>query len=188
MITSKTATSTTSSKRFEFILYRNETKFIIQRAFDIRNFNDESLNSHELKELLDEITGVNNGMWGSLGIIPNYLKEKSVDALWNSYNPYYQQYSIYKNPNDKVDNFQFEINVDKKTICKSQFSGNLFQPIVRYGVKMEVVDGVEVVKYDLNVRELVPIIINEINEFMSRKNYTVYDVKPTAYELHYNEV
>ena len=188
MVTSKTTHTQMVDKRFEFILYINETRFIIQRSFDIRNFNEESVNSHELKELMDEITGVNNGRWGSLGIIPQYLKEKSVDALWDSYNPYYQQYNIYKNPNEKIDNFQFEINVDKKTICKSTFSGNLFQPGVRYGAKTEMVDGVETVKYGLNVRDLVPLIINEISDFMSRKNYTVYDVKPTAYELHYNEV
>lgn len=144
-------------QRFEFLLYINN-HIICQRYFNIRNYNDEVLTSIELKELLDEISGMNNGEFGTLGIIPKYLKDKSVDYLWNNYNPYYiKPEEGNKNIFDKIDDFQFEIKVDKISVAKSQFSGNYFQPKVRYAV---------------DIKEIIPSIISEIRQFFSQKNYT----------------
>ena len=144
-------------QRFEFILYINN-HIICQRYFHIRDFNDESLNSWEIKQLMDSICGINNGEYGTLGIIPNFLKKKSIDYSWSIYNPYsVQSEQNIRNPNEKIDDFQFEIRVDKKTVAKSMFPGNLFPPKVRYAV---------------DIKEIIPAIMGEIRDILSQKKYT----------------
>ena len=59
---------------------------------------------------------------------------------------------------DKIDDFQFEIKVDKKTVIKGGFSGNLFPPKVRYAV---------------DIKEIIPSIMTEIRYFLSKENYTM---------------
>lgn len=171
--TTNTPDSKRPEQRFEFSLYINQSKYIVQRFFDIRDFNEDSIKSLELKELMDTIAGTNNGAWGDLGIIPKFLKQKSIDYLWNNYNPYYiQQEEGNKNNYDKIDNFQFEISVDKKVVARSEFSGNIFPPKVRY---------------DVNIREIIPTIMGEIRHFLAQKKYNVIEVSPTAYDIYYNE-
>jgi hypothetical protein len=74
----------------------------------------------------------------------------------------YYNLSIYKgdegskNNYDKIDNFQFEIKVDKVSVGKSEFSGNVFPPKVRYAVDIKVI----------------PSIINEICYFLSQSYVT----------------
>lgn len=157
-----TTNSTTESKkieeqRFEFILYINN-HIICQRFFHIRDFNEASINSFEIKNLMDAICGMNNGNFGELGIIPNHLKNKSIDFLWNNYNPYIpSSEQTTKVNNDKIDDFQFEIKIDKKTVGKAIFSGNPFPPKVRYAV---------------DIKEIIPAIMTEIRNSLSQKNYT----------------
>ena len=82
-----------------------------------------------------------------------------MEYLWGNYNPYVlPSEETVKPTNDKVDNFQFEIKVDKKSVIKSEFSGNLFPPKVRYSV---------------DVREIIPSIMNEIRSYFSQKTYTM---------------
>jgi hypothetical protein len=143
--------------RFQFILYIND-KYICQRYFNIFDFNEESLNSIELKDLMESIAGMNNGDLGSLGIIPRYLQKKSLTYLWDNYNPYAnQQDENIKNIFERKDNFQFEIKVDEKTVAKTEFSGNYFPPKIRYAV---------------DVREIIPEIMSEIRNYLSQKSYT----------------
>ena len=144
-------------ERFEFVLYIND-HIICQRYFNIRDYNEESVQSLELKDLMDNIIGMNINKWGELGIIPKHLKQKSVDYLWDSYNPYFvQNEDSSKVGSDKIDDFQFEIKIDKKVVAKGGFSGNHFQPKVRYAV---------------DVREIIPSIMHEIRTYLSQKNYT----------------
>lgn len=148
-------------QRFEFVLYIND-HIICQRYFNIRDYNEDSVKSLELKELVDNIAGMNNGSFGYLGLIPNFLKKRAVDYLWNNYNPYYvQPEEGSKNIYDKIDNFQFEIKVDKNVVAKTQFSGNFFPPKVRY---------------DVNIKEIIPSIMVEIRHFLSQKKYTKVEV------------
>lgn len=151
-------TKKVEEQRFEFILYIND-HIICQRYFNIRDYNENCLNSYELKELMDNIAGMNTDYFGSLGIIPKYLKRKSIDYLWDNYNPYFgQKEETNKNIFDKLDNFQFEIKVDKMTVAKSEFCGNFFPPKVRYAV---------------DVREIIPSIMNEIRHYFSQKKYSM---------------
>lgn len=144
-------------QRFEFVLYINK-HIICQRYFNIRDYNEESVKSIEIKELMDRIVGMNNGTHGSMGIIPTHLKKKSLEFLWKNYNPYYpQKEDAYKNIFEKEDIFDFEIKVDKASVAQSTFSGNFFPPNVRYQV---------------DIKELIPTIISEIKDSLSEKNYT----------------
>lgn len=156
--------------RFEFVLYinngRNEQEsdhIICQRLFDVKNYNDEVIGSLELKELMDDIAGIHNGAYGHMGIIPNFFKEQSKEVCWKQYKPYLISKSDTKNIFDNEDLFTFEIKVDKETVSKSVFSGNWFQTDVRYSV---------------NIRDIIPEIIDEIQKTFSRNDYT------TTYEQH----
>ena len=147
-------------QRFEFVLYINNN-IICQRYFHIFDFNEDSTKSLELKEMMDEIAGMNNGGFGSLGIIPNYLKQKSIQYLWDSYNPYFNQTDeSYKSPAKKGDMFQFEVKVDKKVVAATQFSNEFFtlNP-----------------KVSVDIREIIPTIMSEIRQTMSRKNYSIVE-------------
>lgn len=137
-------------QRFEFVLLIND-KIICQRYFNVRDYNQDVVKSLELKELMDTITGND-------GIIPNHLKKRTIEYLWDNYNPYYiQTEEESKNNFDKIDNFQFEIKVDKEVICKSYFPANPYSPKVRYSV---------------DIKELIPSIITEIRDYLSLKKYT----------------
>jgi hypothetical protein len=149
----------TEDLRFQFILYINDN-IICQRYFNIFDFNEDSVNSFELNDLMKNICGMNNGKHGSLGIIPRYLQRKSLTYLWDNYNPFstYQE-DTPKSIFDRIDNFQFEIKVDDKTIGKTEFSGNLFPPKIRYAV---------------DVREIIPDIITEIRNHLSQTKYNFH--------------
>lgn len=145
--------------RFEFLLYINNKNIICQRFFDMENYNEECKNSYELKELMDELTGLNINSVGRLGIIPNFLKKQSIEYLWDTFNPHKIQAEsdiFVQNIFEKIDNFQFEIKVDGKTIATSMFSGNYFPPKIRYQVY---------------IKDIIPEIVNEIKYYLSMDSY-----------------
>lgn len=150
-------------QRFEFILYINDN-IICQRYFSVKDFNEDSVYSVELKELMDRLVGMNTGGYSGLhsgmGIIPSHLKKKSMDIMWRFYNPhniYQQKFEENRNIFDKEDIFNFEIKVDRETIAESTFSGNYFPQQIRYQV---------------DIKEVIPNIISEIRHTLSKKSYT----------------
>lgn len=149
-----------SNSKFEFLLKKNDN-IICQRYFNVDNYNDSILNSLEMKELLDSIAGMNNGTFGSCGMIPNFLKNKSVEYLWGRYNPYLENQggneTSHKDINENEDFFTFEIRVNRRLVGKSLFSGTHFPPAVRY---------------QINIKDIIPDIINEITEYFTRDEYT----------------
>lgn len=148
-----------SNQKFEFVL-RINNNIICQRYFSIDGYNGNVLRSEELKTLMDSLCGMSNDNIGSCGIIPKFLKDKSVDYLWDRYDPYSEirreedaaDRDIFKNE----DIFTFEIKVDKNIVAKSTFSGNWFPTMVRYQV---------------NIKPIISNIIEEITEFFTRKQY-----------------
>jgi hypothetical protein len=148
-----------SNQKFEFVL-RINNNIICQRYFSVDNYNRDVLKSSELKTLMDSVAGMNNGGFGSCGIIPKFLKDKSVDYLWDRFDPYSEvrreedaaERNIFKNE----DIFTFELKVDKNVVAKSTFSGNWFPTMVRYQV---------------NIKPIIPNIIEEITEFFTRDQY-----------------
>ena len=138
---------------YEFLLLING-KPIVGRNFSIRGFNKESLHSLELKETIDDV----------VYIIREQFKEKSADYLYKYYNPYLTQdekevYERAANINiyDNEDIFTFEIKVNSKIVAASIFSGNDFPPKVRY---------------DVDIRKIIPEIIATIQRGLTLKNYT----------------
>ena len=145
-------------QRFEFVLYINDN-IICQRYFNVKDYNPDSIKSLEMKELIDRIAGLNISTIGQHGIIPNKLKEKSVDYLWENYNPYFiQTEENMRNKPLKLDNFQFEIKVDKVLVAKTHFPNYFFTPSV---------------KYKVDIKEVIPEIITEIKDYLSQKKYTL---------------
>jgi hypothetical protein len=148
-----------SNQKFEFVL-RINNNIICQRYFSVEGYNRDVLKSSELKTLVDSIAGMNNGDFGACGIIPKFLKDKSVDYLWDRFDPYSEvrreedasEKNIFKNE----DIFTFEIKVDKNLVANSTFSGNWFPTSVRYQV---------------NIKPIIPEIIEEITEFFTRGQY-----------------
>ena len=121
----------------------------------------------EIKELMDRLVGMNNGDFGRSGMIPTHLKKKSMEYLWKNYNPWGIQSAdvgVGKNIFDKLDTFDFEIKVDKNVVAQSTFSGNFFPQQVRYQV---------------DIKELIPDIISEIKYTLSGKKYTTKFVDMT---------
>jgi hypothetical protein len=144
-------------QRFEFVLYINK-HIICQRYFSIRDYNEKSLRSVELKELMDSIVGMNNGQYGSMGIIPKQLKKKAMEYLNKNYNPYLpKKEEAYKNNFEKEDIFDFEIRVDKEVVAQSSFSGNNFPQQIRYQV---------------DIKDVISTIITMIKDTLSQKKYT----------------
>lgn len=136
------------NQRFEFLFYINNN-IICQRYFHIRGYNRNVINSVDIKYLMDDM----------VDLLKNDFKSKAKDYLWKYYNPYIPQKEEeveYKNVFENEDTFQFEIKADKKTIGLSEFSGNFYPPKVRYSV---------------DIRKLIPVIISRIQETLSLDEY-----------------
>lgn len=147
-------------ERFEFLLYINDN-IICQRFFNINHFNEKFLKSYELKEMMDNLCGVNNGEWGYTGLIPTYLKKKSVNYLWDSFNPYYEQTDeSFKAQPKKGDILKFEFKVDKRVVAASIFENNFFTLTPKVGV---------------DIREIISSIIDEIRVYSTQKKYTIVE-------------
>jgi hypothetical protein len=147
-------------QRFEFVLYINNN-IICQRYFNIYDFNEDSIKSLELKEMMDNIGSMGNGGFGGMGIIPNYLKQKSLNYLWDNYNPYsIQNDESYKAPAKKGDVFKFEFKVDKRSVSEIEFPNDFFtlNP-----------------KVNIDIREIIPSIMTEIRQSLNQKNYTIIE-------------
>lgn len=153
MSTTNNTTKKVEEQRFEFVFYINK-HIICQRYFSIKDYNEKSSKSLDIKEVMDRIVSIKDPM----GIIPQHLKKRSMEYLWKFYNPYApSKAEPFKNIFEKEDIFDFEIRVDKVAVAQSTFSGNYFPPQVRYQV---------------DIKELIPNIISEIKDTLSQKKYT----------------
>lgn len=136
-------------ERFEFILKINGN-IICQRYFDIKGYNKEVLNSIELKNLVD----------GNVEMIDGELSKRSRRYLWRFYDPFQDQTEEdipETNIWEKEDNFEFQIRVDGKEVVNRIFFGNHYPPRIRYQV---------------DIKDLVPTIVSKIREVFSSKNLT----------------
>ncbi len=165
---------------FEFIL-RINGNIICQRYFNIHNFNPDVIESLEMKELLDTITGMNNNDFGQMGIIPSFLKERSGEYIQffedNPHLSYKAGEETEKNIWLKEDTYTFEIRIDDEVVGISQFSGNWFPPKIRYKVNLKHQTNIWGEKV-LNEKglpihlDILPAITKEIKKTFSQKSYT----------------
>lgn len=165
---------------FEFVLMINGN-FICQRYFNIHNFNPDVIDSLEMKELLEDIAGMNYSNWGRIGIIPKYLKDRSCEYLqFFQDNPrlsFNNNDEDNKNVWEKEDIYTFEIKIDGEVVGKIQFSGNYFPPKIRYKVNLKHKTNIwgerELDKKGKPIHlDILPIITKEIKKTFSRKTYT----------------
>lgn len=136
-------------KKFEFVLYINRN-IVCQRYFTVKNFNKQSLRSMDLIECVKKVTEM----------IKQDLKNKTYQFLWSQYNPYLEQKSedIIKDDSTVMDVFDFEIRVDEVVVAHTKINGNDYPQRVRYSV---------------DIRKLIPGIIAEIQNTLSKENLDV---------------
>ena len=164
---------------FEFVLKINNN-IICQRYFNINNFNPDVLGSTEMKSLLDSIGGLNNS-WGTMGIIPNFLKERSCEYL-----QFFEDHPhlAYKNKDgevkdiwEKEDNYTFEIKIEGEVVGVINFTANIFPPKIRYKVNLKhktTIWGERVTneKGSPISLDIIPNIVKDIKKTFSQKSYT----------------
>lgn len=135
---------------FEFLFLINGNP-IVGRNFPINNYNRDSLKSYELKETIDD----------TVELIRNHFKSKTYDYMDRYYNYLVattaeedtKPVDIYENE----DFFTLQIKVKGRVVCEKIFSGNDYPPNVRY---------------DVDIRKIIPKIIDYLQQGLSRKNYT----------------
>jgi len=135
-------------KKFEFIL-RINGNIICQRYFSIKTFN-----THFQWGIIDCLEDC-------VEMVQKQLKNKSVEYLWAQHNPYEKQTEdqINRTPiYDKEDIFDFEIRIDERVVAAKKFTGNIYPQRVRYSV---------------DIRELIPKIINQIQDILGQEKFSV---------------
>lgn len=164
----------TNTQKFEF-LFKINNNIICQRVFNVSGYNPDVLKSLEMKQLVDNITGMNNGKFGSCGIIPQFFKDKTNEYLWNRYNPYSENVKQVEGSSKdalakKEDIFSFEIKVDNHIVANSMFSGSKF-PWFELFKSKHIASDKDIVS--INIKPIIPSIIEEINNYFTLKNYTL---------------
>lgn len=137
-------------KKFEFIL-RINGNIICQRYFAVRNFNPKSVQSLDMLYCVSDC----------VSMIQERMKEKSVDYIWNQFNPYDVQTTeqINRTPIfEKEDIFDFEIRIDERIVAAKRFTGNVYPQRVRYSV---------------DIRDIIPSIISSIQETLTQEYFSV---------------
>lgn len=137
-------------KKFEFLL-RINSHIICQRYFAVKNFNPKSVQSLDIIECVNEC----------VEMVQSQLKKKSLEYLWGQFNAYEKQMEEQINRNsiyDKEDIFDFEIRIDERVIGARRFTGNVYPQRVRYSV---------------DIRELIPKIISQIQETLGQEKIHV---------------
>ena len=154
-------------ERFEFSFFVNNN-IICQRYFKIRDFDEnlapldeysarvykpnikkELVKINLLRELGDSVANVN------YGIIPNFLKRKSIDYLWDNYKPYYaQNEDSYKTPPKKGDMFQFEVKIDTVPVLTVEFPNEYFtlNPKINVDIREVIQEIITEIRYSLSVK------------------------------------
>ena len=166
---------------YEFLFMINGNP-IVGRNFSVKNFNQESLTSYEIKETLEDV----------VEIIKTHFKNKTYDYLYRYYNPYYDSVegeNTEENPTNYVkdiyeneDFFTFQIKhrpnpkEESRVVVEKIFSGNDYPPKVRY---------------DVDIRKIIPKIIEYLQVGMSQKKYTKnycgYDLKYDLNDIFINK-
>jgi hypothetical protein len=132
---------------YEFLFMINGNP-IVGRNFNVKNFNRDSLLSYEIKETIDSVVDV----------IKEHFKNNTYDYMEKYYNFYTtseetEKVDIYENE----DFFTLQLKVKDRVICERIFSGNDYPPNVRY---------------DVDIRKIIPRIIDYLQHGLSMKNYT----------------
>lgn len=139
-------------QNFDFTLFINN-KIICKRDFNIRDYNKNCRKNFEIKEMISDL----------ILTIENQLKLKSINSLWDSYNPYVSKnLSNVTERNNKNDMFKLNISVDSKIIISGYFDANKYQPKIRYQV---------------DIKPIIPTLMKTIRFYMSISDYELVVTK-----------
>lgn len=110
--------------KLEFLMMVNDN-IIVQRYFNVRDYNPDAKNSVDFKEYMDELIDTLNYQ----------LKMKAVSYLLEN------QYDITNNPNllntsyvDGPEYFNIYLKQGDKLLCHRRFDAKIYPPKVRYTV------------------------------------------------------
>ena len=134
---------------YEFLFLINGNP-IVGRNFPIYRYNKSFTNSYELKETID----------GAVALIRYHFKVQTYDYMEKYYRYFVgstddgnQQKDLYENE----DFFSLQIKVRGKVIAERIFTGNDYPTDVRYNV---------------DIRKIIPKIIEYLQQELSMKDYT----------------
>jgi hypothetical protein len=133
--------------KLEFIMMVNEN-IIVQRFFNVREFNSKAKNSVELLEYMNSL----------IEDIQYSLKMKAVSYLLEN------QYEITNNPSllntsftDGPEYFNIFIKQNDKTICHRRIDAKIYPPKIRYTV---------------DIRQQIKNVLHELTDIFSSRDLT----------------
>lgn len=149
-MTNRNKNDNPNQERFEFVLRINRN-IICQRYFEVKGYNEEVLNSIDLKNSVEDV----------IHMIEVRLEKTSRDYLWKFHNPLDSQ-SFENIPQEGIwdngiDTFDLIIKMDGRPLITRPFYGNYYPPRVRYQV---------------DIKDLVPRIVDTIRGTLSSKELT----------------
>jgi hypothetical protein len=110
--------------KMEFLLTLNEN-IVVQRYFNVKNYNPNTKNSYTMVELVNQIKDE----------IHEDLKAKSCYFLLDNYEQIEIDPSVLSTSNtDGPEAFNIIIKVGDMTICHSSWDGKIYPPKIRYTV------------------------------------------------------
>ena len=132
--------------KLEFLMMVNDN--IIQRFFNVRDYNSDAKNSLEFYEYLYDLKGTLEGV----------LKMKSISYLLdNSYEIKQNPMMIETSNTDGPEHFNIFIKEGDMTICHRQMDAKIFPPKIRYTV---------------DIRPHIKSILSELTDIFSEKILT----------------
>lgn len=149
---SKNKNENTKQERFEFVLRINKN-IICQRYFEVKGFNEEVLNSYDLKTSVDNV----------VDLIEERLKLNTRNYLWRFHSTFDEKQDPADVPVDGIwdngmDIFDLTIKMDGKTLITRPFYGNYYPPRIRYQV---------------DIKDMIPYIVDSIRDTLSAKKFDV---------------
>ena len=135
------------STKLEFLMMVNDN-IIVQRFFNVRDYNYDAKYSAELLEYLNEFKGM----------FLNQLKMKTIDYMLEN------SYEIQSNPSlldtsytDGPEHFNIFIRQGDMTICQHHIDAKIFPPKIRYTV---------------DIRPHIKSLLSTLTDIFSTKNLT----------------
>jgi len=109
--------------KFEFLLSL-EGNIVVQRYFNVKDYNPRSLRSMNLHEYVKNICEE----------IFEHLVIKSSDFLYENYEYYGVSDNVEDNENKEKENFLLELKINDDVFIQRIFPAYLFHPKIRYSV------------------------------------------------------
>jgi len=110
--------------KMEFLLTLNEN-IIVQRFYNVRNYNPKARYSVELINFLEEVQD-------TLGYD---LKMKTVTYMMDNQDAIFEDPEILNTSNtDDAENFNLYVKIGEEILCHRIFDGKVFPPKIRYTV------------------------------------------------------